>query len=90
MLYEFNHPYYPDRNKGIDLFVASIMLRRVKKSARRTLMSDRQGPSVVKETIDKSKIHHKLSLISLQEPWILQVFWVYSRYLKRSLSLLNA
>ena len=68
VLYEFNHPYYPDRNKGIDLFVASIMLRRVKKSARRTLMSDRQGPSVVRETLNKPKAHHKPSLISLQEP----------------------
>ena len=67
-----------------------MLLRRVKKSARRTLMSDRQGSSVIRETLNKPKAHHKPSLISLQEPWILQVFWVYSRYLKGSLGLLNA
>ena len=33
--------------------------------------------------------HYKPSLISLQEPWILQVFSVYSWYLKKSLDLLN-
>ena len=66
------------------------MLRRVKRSARRLLLSDRNGPSVVRETLNKPKAHHKPSLISLQEPWILQVFWVYSWYLKRSLGLLNA
>ena len=53
-------------------------------------MSDRQDPSVVRETLNKPKAHHKPSLISLQEPWILQVLWVYSWYLKMPLGLLNA
>ena len=25
MLYYYNHPYYPNRNKGIELFVVSII-----------------------------------------------------------------
>ena len=49
-------------------FCSSRVLRCVKKSARRTVMSDRQGPSVVRETLNKPKAHHKPSLISLQEP----------------------
>ena len=65
------------------------MLRRVKRSARRLLLSDRKGPSVVKETLNKPKAHHKPSLISLQEPWIQQVFWVYIWYLNNSLGLLS-
>ena len=44
------------------------MLRRVKRSARRLLLSDRNGPSVVRETLNKPKAHHKPSPISLQEP----------------------
>ena len=52
----------------LNLIYESLVLRRVKKSARRTLMSDRQGPSVVRETLDKPKAHHKPSLVSLQEP----------------------
>ena len=52
-------------------------------------MSDRQGPSVVRETLNKPKAHHKPSLINLQEPWILQVFWVYNWYLNKSLGLLR-
>ena len=26
MLYHINHPYYPKRNKGINLFVVSIII----------------------------------------------------------------
>ena len=26
MLYHINHPYYPKRNKGIDLFVVTIII----------------------------------------------------------------
>ena len=37
-------------------------------------MSDRQGPSVVREIPNKPKAHHKPSLIRLQELGILQVF----------------
>ena len=41
------------------------------------------------ETLNKPKAHYKPSLISLQEPWILQVFWVYMWYLNKSLGLLR-
>ena len=64
-------------------------LRRVKRSTRRLLLSDRKGSSVVREILNKPKAHHKPSLISLQEPWILQVFWVYIWYLNKSLGLLS-
>ena len=43
------------------------LLRRVKRSARRLLLSDRNGPSAVRETLNKPKAHYKPSLISLQE-----------------------
>ena len=62
------------------------MLRRVKRSARRLLLSDRNGPSAVRETLNKPKAHYKPSLISLQESWIP---WVYLWYLNKSLGLLR-
>ena len=57
-----------------------FLLRRVKRSARRPSLSDRQGP-LGKPSINL-RPHHKPSLISLQEALILQVFSVYNWYLQ--------
>ena len=59
----------------------SILKLRVKRFARRPSLSDRQGPSTVRETLNL-RPHHKPSLISWQEALILQVFSVYYWYLK--------
>ena len=49
MLCQFNHPYYPNRNKEIDLFVASIIL--IVTTPVDALPLDRVSPRLVEQTL---------------------------------------
>ena len=60
----------------------TYVLRRLNRSARPPLVSDRQGPSIVREPSLNLRPHHKPSLISWQDALILQLFAVYYWYLK--------
>ena len=49
MLCQFNHPYYPNRNKEIDLFVASIIL--IVTTPVDAFPLDRVSPRLVEQTL---------------------------------------
>ena len=64
----------------MSIYTSLILLRRVKRSARRPSLSDRQDPSTHRKPSVNLRSHHKPSLINLQEPLFLQVFSVYNWY----------
>ena len=72
-----------DQSSWKNLEIKEIyVLRSLNRSARRPIMSDRQGTSIVREPSINLRLHHKPSLISWQDALILQVFAVYYWYLK--------